>query len=208
MGILKGVGYQLFIIDDDDSIQRLSMARLDRLLQFDERETLPRYVGKRIRCALAVLDVAGRQVLTVRHIDYFFLPLDVEGRIDQGEWTQGVRLALEVMSTVLRETQSKQIIDARDRFMKRRYDHEFKWKPSRKVEEGIVAAILRQEKHNKNVILKSKTCTLSLLNLNGVLTKTSLFWSVVSMRENNHMLVYLLRPPSWIIPLRPFRYCA
>ncbi len=43
---------------------------------------------------------------------------------------------------MLRETNSKQVIDARDRFMKRRYDHEFKWKPSRKVEEGIMAAAL------------------------------------------------------------------
>ncbi len=156
MGIFMGLGCRLLIIDDDDSILRLSMAWLDRLLRFDERETLPRYAEKRIRCALAVLEVAGRRVLIIRHIDYFMLPFDAKGRINQREWTRGVRLALEMMPPVLRETHSKQVIDARDRFTKRRYDHEFKWKPSRKVDEEIVAAILRQEKHNKNVILKSK----------------------------------------------------
>ena len=36
----------------------------------------------------------------------------------------------------------KQLMDARLFFVKRRYEHEFKWKPGRKMEEGIVAAIL------------------------------------------------------------------
>ncbi len=107
--------------------------------------------------------------MTVRHIDYFVLPFDDKDRIDRGEWTRGVRLTLEMMPLVLWETHSKQVIDARDRFMKRRHVHEFKRKPSRKVEERIAVAILHQEEHNKNVILESKTCTLSLLNLNGVL---------------------------------------
>ena len=34
-----------------------------------------------------------------------------------------------------------QVIDARHRFMKRRYDYEFKWEPSREIEEKVVAGI-------------------------------------------------------------------
>ncbi len=136
-----GMGSRLFLIDDNDSIQRLSMAQLDCLLRFDRRETLPQYAGKRIRCAMAILEVTGRQVRTIRHIDYFILPFDAKGLIDKKEWTRGVRIALELMPSVLREDHPKQVIDARHHFMKRRYDHEFKWKPSRKIEEEIVAAI-------------------------------------------------------------------
>jgi hypothetical protein len=43
---------------------------------------------------------------------------------------------------LLREHYWKQLMDARLLFVKRRYDHEFKWKPGRKMEEAIVAAIL------------------------------------------------------------------
>jgi len=37
----------------------------------------------------------------------------------------------------------KQVIDAHHRFVKRRYEHESKWKPSRKVEEAIVAEMFK-----------------------------------------------------------------
>jgi len=136
-----GMGCRLFLIDENGSPQRLSMARLDRLLRFDRRETLPQYAGKRIRCAMAILEVTGSQVWTIRHIDYFILPFDAKGRIDKKEWTRGVRIALELMPSVLREDHPEQVIDARHRFMKKRYEHEFKWKPSQKMEEEIVAAI-------------------------------------------------------------------
>ena len=136
-----GIGVRTFLINENDSPQRLSMARLNRLLRFDKRETLPEYGGKRIRCAMAVLEMAGRRVRTIRHIDCFILPFDRKGRIDRKEWTRGVRLALELLPPVLEGAHPKQVIDARYRFTKRRYDHEFKWKPIRKMEEGIVATI-------------------------------------------------------------------
>ncbi len=69
-------------------------------------------------------------------MDQWVLPFDAKGRIDQEEWTRGVRLALELMPAVLEGTHSNQVINARHRFMKRRYDHEFL-----KMEERIVSAI-------------------------------------------------------------------
>jgi len=47
-----GIGVRTFLIDNDDSLQRFSMARLDKLLRSGFRETLPQYAGKRIRCAM------------------------------------------------------------------------------------------------------------------------------------------------------------
>jgi hypothetical protein len=91
---------------------------------------------------MAVLEVAGRQVQAIRQIDYFILPFDDRGQVDKKEWTRGVRLALEMLPSGLGGTHPKQVIDARDRFMKKRYGHEFKWRPSQRMEEEIVAAIL------------------------------------------------------------------
>ena len=78
-----GITCRVFIVDDNDSLQRLSMAKLDRLLRFDKRVTLLQHAEKRIRCAMAILEVAGRRVRTIRHIDYFMLPFDAKGRIDK-----------------------------------------------------------------------------------------------------------------------------
>ena len=139
-----GTGCRIFLFDDNDSFQRLSMARLDRLLRFDRGESLPHFGGKRVRCARVFLELEGRQVLAITHIDYFLLPFDSKGQINKKEWEKGMRLGLELLPSLINDQHTKQIVDARHRFAKRRYEHEFKWKPTRKVEEAIVAAIFRQ----------------------------------------------------------------
>jgi len=137
-----GIGIRVFLVDDNDSLQRLPMARLERLLRFDRRESLPQHAGKRVRCAMVFLEVAGRRVFSIRNGDYFLLPFDDKGRINKKEWEKGMRLGMDLLPPLSGEQYPKQVIDAQHRFAKRRYEHEFKWKPSRKMEEAIVAAIL------------------------------------------------------------------
>ena len=136
-----GITCRVFIVDENDSVQRLSMARLDRLLLFDQNETLPQHARKRVRCAMAIVGIKGREVLRIRHIDYFLLSIDAKGRIDKKEWGRGVRLAMELIPSGLTERHLESVVDARHRFMKRRYEHEFKQKPNPQVEEAIVTAI-------------------------------------------------------------------
>ena len=137
-----GIGCRVFLVNDNDSLQRISMPQLDRLLHFDRRESLQQYAGKRVRCVMAFSEVAGRQILAIRNIDYFWLSFDVKGRINKKEWEKGMRLGMELLPSILDGEHPKQVINAQHRFAKRRYEHEFKWKPSRKVEQAIVAAIL------------------------------------------------------------------
>ena len=138
-----GIGIRVFLVDDNDSLQRLPLARLERLLHFDRLERLQLYAGKRVLCAMVFLEVAGRQVLSIRNIDYFLIPLNVKGQIDKKEWEKGMRLGMELLPSILNEEHPKKVINAQHRFARRRYEHEFKWKPSRKVEEAIVAAIFK-----------------------------------------------------------------
>jgi len=90
---------------------------------------------------MAVVIAEGRKPLVIRHIDYFLLPFDGKGRIDKKEWEKGIRLSMDLMPPILKERHPKGVIEAQHRFAKRRYDHEFKWRPSRKVDEAIAAAI-------------------------------------------------------------------
>lgn len=141
-GIAMGIACRVFFVDDNDSLKRIPLARLDRLLHFDRRESLQQYAGKHVRCAMVFLEVAGRQVQAIRNIDYFLLPFNDKGQIDKKEWEKGIRLGRDLLPPLSDEKYPKQVIDAQHRFAKRRYEHEFKWKPSRKVEEAIVAATL------------------------------------------------------------------
>ena len=140
-----GIACRVFLVDDNDSLQRIPMARLDRLLHFGRAESLPQFSGKRVRCAMVFVEVARRQVLAIRNIDYFLLPFDDNGRIDKKEWEKGIRLGMELLPSILDGGHPKQVINAQHRFAKRRYDREFKWKPSRKVEEAIATAAFCQK---------------------------------------------------------------
>jgi hypothetical protein len=138
-----GIGCRVFFVDDNDSLQRIPTARLDRLLHFDRRESIQQHAGKRVRCAMVFLEKAGRRVQAIRNIEYFLLQFNDKGRIDKKEWEEGMRLGMELLPSILNEEHPKKVINAQHRFAKRRYEHEFKWKPSRKVEEAIVAAIFK-----------------------------------------------------------------
>ena len=139
-----GIGIRVFLVDENDSPQRLPLARLERLLRFDRGESLPQYAGKRVRCAMVFLQVAGREVFSIRNVDYLLLTFDDKGRIDKKEWEKGMRLGMDLLPPSFKEDNSKQVINASHRFAKRRYEHEFKWKPSRRVEEAIVASVFRK----------------------------------------------------------------
>ncbi|MBM4309258.1 MAG: hypothetical protein FJ123_21230 [Deltaproteobacteria bacterium] len=136
-----GTGCRVFLVEDDDSIQRISMARVRRLLNFDRRESLPQYAGKRVRCAIVFVEVVRKQVLAIQDIQYSILTFDTKGRIDKKEWEKGMRLGMDLLPPFLKEQYPRQVIDAHHRFAKRRYEHEFKWKPSRKLDEAVVAAV-------------------------------------------------------------------
>jgi hypothetical protein len=136
-----GTGCRVFLVGEDNSIERISMARLHRLLHFDRRESLPEYAGKRVRCAMVFVEVAGRQVLAIQNIQYSILTFDTKGRVDKKEWEKGMRLGMDLLPPLLNERYPRQVIDAHHRFAQRRYEHEFKWRPSRKLEETIVATV-------------------------------------------------------------------
>ena len=91
---------------------------------------------------MVFVEVARKQVLVIQSIQYSILAFDARGRIDKKEWERGMRLGMELVPPLTNGQHPKQVIDAHHRFAKRHYEHEFKWKPTRKVEEAIARAIL------------------------------------------------------------------
>ena len=136
-----GLSLRIFLVDEDDSLKRLPMARYKRLLSREPKESLKQYAGQRIRCALVVVDLVDGKPVRIEHVQYSIISFDSEGRIDQSEKGKEARLAMEIRPPLVDVSQSSQVIYARHRFAKKRYDSKYTWKPSREIEEAIVAEV-------------------------------------------------------------------
>ena len=140
-----GLSLRIFLVDDDDSLKRIPMARYKRLLLREPEERLPQYADKRLRCALVVVDLVDRRPVDIAHVQYSIISFDSEGRIDPVERGREARLAMEVRPPLLDVDGCRQVIHARHRFAKKRYDSEYKWKPSPEIEAAIEAAVFGRE---------------------------------------------------------------
>jgi len=136
-----GIGLRIFLVNDDDSLERLAVARYDRLVRCDPEECLPQYAGKRVRYALVAYEVENRKPVEILKIEYNYLSLDSEGRIDAGEEEKARRLAVDLFPPVLPQKEPRQVIDAKHLFAKKRYDNEYRWTPSPELEAAIVNAV-------------------------------------------------------------------
>jgi len=70
-----GIGLRIFLVNDDDSLERLAVARYDRLLRRNLEERLPQYAGKRVRYALVAYEVENRKPVEILRIEYNYLSL-------------------------------------------------------------------------------------------------------------------------------------
>ena len=136
-----GTSLRIFIVNDDDSLQRIALAKYERLLARDPRGRLPRYAGKRMRYALVFVDLENRQPVAILRIQYSYLYFDSEGLIEADQIERATRLALETLPSVLPKEPGKTFIDARQQFAKRRFDHQYHWEPTPEIEAAIVSEI-------------------------------------------------------------------
>ena len=131
---------RIFLVDDDDSLHRLPLARYERLLRGEAGESLPQYAGRRVRYVLVSVDVVDRKPVEIVHIQYSTLAFDSKGRLDQVDRKRKAKLAMDLLPA-LSGDDPEQVIDARHRFAKKRYDSEYRWKPCLDIEAAIINAI-------------------------------------------------------------------
>ncbi len=60
-----GLGSRIFIVNDDQSIEKLSLARFERLFRQDPDERLSKYAGKRVKYAHVILELKNRKPVEV-----------------------------------------------------------------------------------------------------------------------------------------------
>ena len=137
-----GIGLRIFLITEDDSLRRLSVAQFERLRRGELEGRLPEYANKQIRYALVVLETENRKPVAINMIQYAYLFFDSEGRLDATNLEQAARLALDMVPPIPSEINNGRVIDAHHQFAKKRYDYQYKWTPTPEVEAALVRAVL------------------------------------------------------------------
>jgi transposase len=80
-----GLSIRVFIVEDDDSINRLPLAQYERLLKRSPDERLLKYAGKRVRYALIVVDLVNRRPIEVVRDEFAYVDIEEEGRFKEPE---------------------------------------------------------------------------------------------------------------------------
>ena len=136
-----GIGLRIFLVNDDDSIQRLALTRYDRLVGGDPEKRLPQYAGKLVRYALVVVDLINREPIEIVRIKYSYLSFDSEGKIDPAEVKKEARLAYEILPSMPIIRDPWKVVEARRCLPPKSYDDQYKWTPTPEIEKAIVDAI-------------------------------------------------------------------
>ena len=139
-----GITVWIFFVNDDDSTQRFPLARFERLIERDPEECLPQYAGKRLRYAEVALELEQKKPVSILRLLYLILPLDSEGRIDIAEQEKERRLGVEMIPPIL-DRASKQVVEARHLFAKKRFDNEYRWTPTPEIEAAIINAVFEND---------------------------------------------------------------
>ena len=136
-----GLGYRVFIVNDDDSLQRIPFAKYDRLYREDSQEQLLQYTGQRVRCAFVILLVEGRKPQSIAFIDCHRIPFNAAGRVDLKEVEDYARSIGGFLDLPVEKRKRDKIIDAHSVFARKRYEREAKWSLTPELEKAIEKAI-------------------------------------------------------------------
>ena len=138
------MGLRIFLVHEDDSLKRLSIDRFERLRRGDPNARLSQYASKKIRYALVFLETKNRRAVGINYINYGYLVFDSEGGLDADYREQAARMALEIVPPIESEVGSDSVIDAGHKFAKKRYDNQFKWRPTQEIEVAIIKAVFEK----------------------------------------------------------------
>ena len=139
-----GLSIRIFIVEDDDTVKRLQLARYERLLRRDPDERLSKYAGKRVRYALIVVDLVNRKPIGVVRDEYAYLEFDEEGRLKEPEFENEEISAFDMLDFSSVEQHDRRVIDARHKFARKRYFDKHRWEPTDEIVAAIGEAIFRK----------------------------------------------------------------
>jgi hypothetical protein len=132
-----GVNLKVFFVDAGQ-VTPVPLSDFERLRSGDPAVSFPQHSGKRVRCALAVVESQDRRPVAVAHVDYVFLPFGPDGRLKMRELRRAKWLAVNEVSVTFGAV-SEPALEMSPYITRGRYRQEFVWVPT----EAEVAAVMK-----------------------------------------------------------------
>jgi hypothetical protein len=139
-----GVGLRIFIVNSDNSLKRLPLKKYEKLMKRDPDISFPQYTDKRVPYAEVAIEFENRKPVEILRMEYFIMHFDSKGRIE-GTVDDDIRsIGVNLIPPIYFE-KDPVVIDAQHHFAKKRFDHQFRWKPTPEIEMAVLKAIFKTE---------------------------------------------------------------
>ena len=139
--VRMGLAMRLFLVHDDDSLERLALSRFERLYgRRDPKARLPEHAGKRLRYALFLLrtDTDGADIVRA---DYGFMQLDARGRHASGSHHEEIRDAFALLDRAPLSGAAEPNVLGVKEFRQRRFKVTHTWTPGDALARALRAAL-------------------------------------------------------------------
>ena len=144
-----GTSIRHILVDQDDTVIRLSNRLFQNLWDNSQAHTLPQFAGCRLRWAEAAVELQDRKPARILRVVFCYLYFDHRGCLDRDKVMRDGALIMEAGMASIVPTKSGSVINASSRFAARRRDHEAIWKPSPKLSKAIYAAALDSKSYQR-----------------------------------------------------------
>jgi len=141
-----GISVRIFIVEENDTVHKLSHAAFERLIRQDPKECLPEYAGKKVRYALIAVQMKNRKPVDILHTEESFFNFDSNGRLDFSDRNEMIELVYDSLPRIGKNRHNEKIVDAKHHFAKKKYKRKFTWKPTPQIAETIVGMIFGKSK--------------------------------------------------------------
>ena len=141
-----GISVRIFIIEEDDTVHKLSHAAFERLIRQDPEECLPQYAGQKVRYALIAVEMKNRMPVDILHTEESFFNFDSNGRLDFSDRNEIIEMVYDSLRPIGKKQPKDKIVDARHHFARKNYRKRFTWKPTPQIAETIVRMIFGRKK--------------------------------------------------------------
>jgi len=128
-----GKGVRIYFVTDDDLLEKVSVARWDRLNNCHPAECFPEYAGKKMRYIIAILETENRKPICFTYTECGHMFFDTEGRRDEDEWHKQLQLVGQGMSWLALDRKDTNVIWAGDWFAQKTYQHKYKWEMTQEL---------------------------------------------------------------------------
>ena len=131
------------IFVERDRLSRMSVRRVERLIQGDPNEAMPECAGQHVCCAVVYVDLMLRKPVSVMRADYIVLSFGPDGRLDPADRRRGDDLLGETLGRSVFRV-SGPVAEFGPYLAERQYRSEFKWEPTAQQAKAVVEFALER----------------------------------------------------------------